>query len=252
MIANTDILAIPKGAALREPRATAATITKVPLICQPGADKAIHIRSYREEDRADICRLCCDTGFLGHPVDSLFQDRDLFAELFTRPYLDHEPECAIVAESNGQVVGYLLGSVSRHFALLQLASGFHTAAKMALRLAAGRYADHPRSREFIRWLFTAGFREQPKHPRGAAHLHWDIDKEYRGCGIARRLWQDYQQRLQAADIRKCYGAFFSHPKRRPELVYARYGFNVFDRRRTTLFEPEIADPVEVVCVCKDL
>jgi hypothetical protein len=35
----------------------------------------------------------------------LFQDRELFAELFTRPYLDHEPEWGTVAESNGQVVG---------------------------------------------------------------------------------------------------------------------------------------------------
>ncbi len=53
-------------------------------------------------------------------------------------------------------------------------------------------------------------------------------------------------------MKQCYGAFFSHPQRRPELAYARYGFTVFDRRRTTLFEPEIPDPVEVVCVCKTL
>jgi hypothetical protein len=36
------------------------------------------------------------------------------------------------------------------------------------------------------------------------------------------------------------------------MAYARYGFEVFDRRRTTLFEPEIREPVEVVCVCKSL
>jgi GNAT superfamily N-acetyltransferase len=123
---------------------------------------------------------------------------------------------------------------------------------MAMRLAAGSYANHPRSRKFVRWLFTAGFREQPKHPRGAAHLHFDIHKDYWGCGIALRLWENYEHRLRAAGIQKCYGAFFSHPRRRPELAYARYGFTVFDRCRTTLFEPELTDPVEVVCVSKDL
>jgi ribosomal protein S18 acetylase RimI-like enzyme len=251
MIANTESLVIPNGHALREHRAIARTNERT-VIRELPVEKSFRIRPYRHEDRKAICQLCCDTGFLGQPVDSLFQDRDLFAELFTRPYLDHEPEWGTVAESNGQVVAYLLGSACRHFDLLQLATGFHTATKMVWRLAAGRYANHPRSRKFVRWLFTDGFSEQPKHPRGAAHLHFDIHKDYWGCGIARRLWQDYEQRLRAADIQKCYGAFFSYPRRRPEFVYARYGFTVFDRRRTTLFEPEISEPVEVVCVHKNL
>jgi GNAT superfamily N-acetyltransferase len=251
MIANTDGLVIPNGHALRERRGIARR-DELSAIRKSQVEKSVSIRPYRHEDRKAVYRLCCDTGFLGQPVDSLFQDRDLFAELFTRPYLDYEPGWGAVAESNGQVVAYLLGSVYRHFDLLQLVTGFHTAARMALRLATGRYANHPRSRKFIRWLFTAGMGEQPKHPRGAAHLHFDIHKDYWGCGIARRLWQNYEQRLRDAGIQQCYGAFFSYPKRRPEFVYARYGFTVFDRRRTTLFEPEISEPVEVVCVSKNL
>lgn len=250
MIANTENLILNRPA-LKQPRTVATAIRTTAIARVPG-EKSLCIRPYRQDDREAICRLCCDTGFLGQPVDSLFQDRELFAELFTRPYLDHEPEWGTVAESNGQVVGYLLGSVCRHFGLLQLFAGFQTAAKMVMRLAAGRYVDHPRSRKFIRWLFTSGLYEQPKHPRGAAHLHFDIRKDFWGCGITLRLWRDYERRLRAAGIQKCYGAFFSHPGRRPELVYARYGFTVFDRRRTTLFEPEMAGPMEVVCVARDL
>lgn len=249
MIAKTDNLTLNRSA-LQERQATGTIRTAA--TARSLRDKSICIRPYRQEDRAAICQLCCDTGFLGQPMDSLFNDRELFAELFTRPYLDHEPEWGTVAESNGQVVGYLLGSICRYFGALQMLAGFHTAAKMVMRLAAGNYANHPRSRKFIRWLFTAGLYEQPKHPRRAAHLHFDIRKDYRGCGITLRLWQNYERKLRAAGIQKCYGAFFSHPGRRPELVYTRYGFTVFDRRRTTLFEPEIADPMEVVCVAKDI
>src|SRR5512135_12128 len=54
-------------------------------------EKKVRIRNYREADRSTIRRLCCDTGFLGNPVDSVFQDRELFADLFTKPYLNHEP-----------------------------------------------------------------------------------------------------------------------------------------------------------------
>ncbi len=125
---------------------------------------AVRIRPYRKSDRVEICRLCCETGFLGKPVDPMFQDRELFADLFTRPYLDYEPEWTFVAEADRQVVGYLLGSVRRDFELVLLRSGLRTTAKMLLRLASGRYARHARSRRFIRWLLTAGFREQPKHP----------------------------------------------------------------------------------------
>jgi GNAT superfamily N-acetyltransferase len=213
----------------------------------------VRIREYRPGDRATIRRLCCETGFLGHPVDPIFHDRELFADLFTNPYLNEEPEWALVAEAeDGRLVGYLLGSVRKHFDLVQMRSGFQTASKMFFRLVTGRYARHPRSRQFVKWLFATGFSEQPKHPPDAAHLHLDLEQSFRGRGIARRLWEIYEERLRAVGVTHCYGAFFSHPKRRPELVYARYGFRDFDRRKTTLFQPEISDTVEVVCVHKEL
>lgn len=215
-------------------------------------DNKVRIRPYHPTDRASVRRLCCETGFLGNPVDVLFQDRELFADLFTNAYLDHEPEWALVAEVDDRVVGYLLGAVSQHFDLTLMRSGFRTAARMLFRLATGRYAGHPRSGRFVRWLLTCGFSEQPKHPPHAAHLHWDLDRGFRGRGICVHLWNVYEQRLREAGVSRCYGAFFSHSKRRPELVYSRYGFKVFDRKPTTIFQPEIAEPLEVVCVHKDL
>lgn len=215
-------------------------------------DNTVRIRPYRASDRPAIRALCCDTGFLGKPVDALFCDRDLFADLFTNAYLDYEPDWAFVAEVDGRVIGYLLGAVSPNFDLALIRSGFRTTVKMLLRLAAGRYAEHPRSRRFIRWLLTHGFSEQPKHPAGAAHLHFDLDKGFRGRGICARMWEIYERRLQRAGMRQCYGAFFSYPRRRPESVYARYGFQIFDRKRTTIFSPEITESVEVVCIAKPL
>lgn len=217
-----------------------------------GGSAEIRIRPFRESDRETIYRLCCQTGFLGGPVDPLFRDHELFAELFTRPYLDYEADWVFIAEAHQQVIGYLLGSVRPRFDLVLLRSGLRTTTKMLLRLAGGRYSDHPRSRRFIYWLLTAGFREQPKHPANAAHLHLQVGRDHRACGVGRRLWKHYEARLQEIGVTKCYGAFYSLANRRPEVAYTRYGFRVFDRRRTTLFEPEIRGPVEVVCACKTL
>jgi len=216
----------------------------------PFLERPVRIRPYHQTDRAAIRQLCCETGYLGKPVDCLFQDRELFADLFTNAYLDHQPQWALVAESDGKFAGYLLGAVSKRFDLILMRSGLVTTVKMLLRLAAGRYSGHRRSRLFIRWLLTVGYREQPKHPPNAAHLHCDLERGFRGRGILKKLWNVYEERLRLAGVTQCYGSFFSHPHRRPEAVYARYGFTVFDRRRTTLFEPEIAEPVEVVCVAR--
>src|SRR5215472_710570 len=86
--------------------------------------RSVEIRPYRRTDRQAIRQICCDTGFLGKPVDAIFQDRELFADLFTKPYLKHEPEWAFVAEAERQVVGYLLGSAGKHFEAKLMCSGF--------------------------------------------------------------------------------------------------------------------------------
>jgi GNAT superfamily N-acetyltransferase len=146
----------------------------------------------------------------------------------------------------------LLGSVSPYFDYTLLYSGFQTTMKMMARAATGCYSRHPRTRHFIRWLLTHGYREQPRHPNHAAHLHLNLDKSCRGRGVGLRLWRAYEQQLDLAGIHDCYGAFFSWAGRHPEAVYSRMGFSVFDRKLTTIFSPEIPEPIEVVCVQKKI
>src|ERR1700720_3673516 len=72
--------------------------------------KPFLIRGYRRSDREAVRKLCCDTGFLGDPIDPVFQDRELFADFLTSYYTDHEPESSFVLEIDGEIRGYLLGS----------------------------------------------------------------------------------------------------------------------------------------------
>jgi 8-oxo-dGTP pyrophosphatase MutT (NUDIX family) len=73
-------------------------------------DKPFTIRSYRATDRAAVRRLCCETGFLGEPIDPVYEDHELFADFLTSYYTDHEPESSFVLEVEGELRGYLLGS----------------------------------------------------------------------------------------------------------------------------------------------
>src|SRR6266567_303292 len=74
------------------------------------SDKSFTIRSYRNSDRDAVRRLCCQTGFLGDPIDPVYEDRELFADFLTTYYTDHEPESCFLLEVDGEIRGYLLGS----------------------------------------------------------------------------------------------------------------------------------------------
>ncbi|MEY2575833.1 MAG: hypothetical protein QOF80_1320, partial [Verrucomicrobiota bacterium] len=52
------------------------------------SERAFTIRSYRATDRAAVRRLCCQTGFLGDPIDPVYQDNELFADFLTTYYTD--------------------------------------------------------------------------------------------------------------------------------------------------------------------
>src|SRR5438552_17978920 len=74
------------------------------------SNKSLTIRSYRPSDRDAVRRLCCQTGFLGEPIDPVYQDHELFADFLTSYYTDHESESSFVLEVDGEIRGYLLGS----------------------------------------------------------------------------------------------------------------------------------------------
>jgi GNAT superfamily N-acetyltransferase len=212
----------------------------------------VRVRQYQDLDREEVRRICCDTGFLGNPIDRMYHDRELFADLFTNPYLDYEPEWTLVAESAGRVVGYLTGSVDPHFNRTLMRSGFQTACKMVSRLITGKYSQHPRSEQFVRWVLTRGLKEQPKHPDGASHLHANLEKPWRWGALARRLLTTFESMLLAVGVNHYYAKFFSCPQRNPERLYDRLGFQIYDRMQTTIFRPEIPDTVYIICVQKRL
>jgi hypothetical protein len=212
----------------------------------------VRLRQYQDQDREEIRRICCETGFLGNPIDPIFRDRELFADLFTNAYLDNEPEWTLVAEKMGRVAGYLTGSVDPRFNRTLMMSGFQTACKMVKRSLTGEYLDHPRSEQFVRWVLSRGLMEQPRHPEGAAHLHLNLERPLRWGSVARRLLATFEGMILAAGIDRYYAKFFSCPQRNPERMYAHLGFQVYDRTGTTIFWPDITDPVNIVCIHKRL
>lgn len=184
--------------------------------------------------------VCCETAFAGGAVEPLFPDRDAFADFFTRYYTDWEPETAFVAELDDEVVGYVIGCVRpRRYAVLQpLILLLFTVPKVAWRFATGRYGKA--GRRFLRWFVTRSWRETPKAPKGAAHLHFNAVPGHRNTGAMLALFKLFYQRLQESGVDTVYGQIQTgaggEDSRRSEKLFARWGFHPYDRRRVSKFE----------------
>jgi hypothetical protein len=140
----------------------------------PASGKARHlIRPYRPEDRSALRAICADTGFLGKPIDPVFEDRELFADYLTSYYTDAEPESTYVCEFDGQVKGYLMGS---RFPKRKSRFEAWLLPKLVAR-GVWRYFMRPynaASRKYVRWILTQARQEQPYTPPNIPHFHFNI------------------------------------------------------------------------------
>jgi len=207
------------------------------------------IRSYRASDRDAVRRLCCQTGFLGEPIDPVYEDPELFADFLTTYYTDHEPESSFVLELDGQISGYLLGSrrplFNQLYAFQQnLVLGF----RALLRYR--RYND--RSRRFVRWVLSHGWREVPAAPRRVPHFHINLLPEARKMSTTRALMSAYLSYLYRQGEKRVYGQIVTFESRRGEKMFERYGFRVMNRAEITKYKAFYPESVYLSTVIKNL
>ena len=221
----------------------------MPTEDRPGA--VFRVRPYRPEDRAQVRKICGDTGFLGNPIDPVFQDRELFNDFLTSPYTDAEPECCFVLENrDGQMEGYLTASQdpARHNRYLR--SKFPGWLFRALRGFLFSY--NPPSRKYLLWLLTRGWRETPQKPKDAAHFHVNLLPRVRSVEAVRTLIDEFLKVMGKSGVRCVYGQIVTRGDRRGERMFARYGFRVTDRKEVTKFRSHSQERVFLCTVVKDL
>lgn len=212
-------------------------------------EPAYTIRSFRPSDRAAVRRLCCQTGFLGEPIDPVYEDHELFADFLTTYYTDHEPQSSFVLEVDGELKGYLLGS--RKPLVNQLYS-FQQNIVLFIRalLRCPRYNEP--SRRFIRWVVMNGWREVPAAPRRTPHFHINLLPEARKISTTRALMSAYLSYLYRCGEKRVYGQIVTFESRRGEKMFERYGFRVMNRTEITKYRAFYPESVYLSTVIKTL
>jgi L-amino acid N-acyltransferase YncA len=216
-----------------------------------GRTAGIVIRPYRDADRLVVRRICADTGFLGQPIDPIFEDRELFADYLTHYYLRVEPDASLVCEVDGEVRGYLLGCcrpiLNQTYRALTNVS---VAARAFYRCFTRPYG--PESRKFLRWVAVNAWREIPAAPRFAPHFHINLLSGARSVRHTRLLIQAFLELLYSRGHREVYGQMVTYEERRTDSLFARYGFHVMDRVELTKYRHTYPGRVFLTTLVRDL
>ena len=207
------------------------------------------IRSYRRSDREAVRKLCCETGFLGEPIDPVYEDRQLFADFLTTYYTEWEPESSFVIESKGEICGYLLGC--RKPLWNQLYS-FWQNVSLFLKALSRYFRYHERSRRFMRWTLVHGWREVPAAPRRVPHFHVNLLPDARKMSTTRALMSAYLSYLYRCGEKRVYGQIVTFESRRGEKMFERYGFKVLNRAEITKYKAFYPESVYLSTVIKTL
>jgi hypothetical protein len=212
-------------------------------------EKRFEIRKFQPGDRTRVRDLCCDTGFLGNPIDPVFEDRELFADYLTAYYTDWEPESSFVLLLNGEIRGYLLGS-RRPFR--QQCYAFYQNLSLFLRgiLRYPRY--NAASKKFVQWILRTAWKEVPAAPRRTAHFHINLLADARQVATTRALTDSYFQYLYACGEKKVYGQMVVFEDRRGTKIFERYGFKVLNKSEITKYRDVHPHPVYLCTIVKNL
>jgi hypothetical protein len=207
------------------------------------------IRSYRASDREAVRQLCCQTGFLGEPIDPVYEDNELFADFLTTYYTDKEPESSFVLEIDGEIRGYLLGSRKP---LRNQFYAFRQNIWLFFRAVARYFRYNVRSRRFIRWMISHGWREVPAAPRRTPHFHINLQPDARKMSTTRALMSAYLSYLYRSGEKRVYGQIATFAGRRGEKMFERYGFKVMNRAEITKYKAFYPESVYLSTVIKTL
>lgn len=212
------------------------------------------IRKYNplRDDQRGIGAICCDAAFLGSPIDPIFIDRSWFANAMVAPYLLWEPEHTWVAEDDGHLVGYLTASLSESFGYVRAYMlGTRILTELIPRYVTGKYDGYPRSKRFAEFIITKGLSQIPKHPQNTAHFHFNVSASHRHRGVGQRLLSAFEATLKTQGEKRYYAEVMSSARGRSERDFEALGYRIYDKVKTTVFEPEVTD-LYVLCVVRDL
>jgi ribosomal protein S18 acetylase RimI-like enzyme len=205
------------------------------------------VRPYQVSDRESVFRIGADTAYFGAPVEAYMEDRNVFLDGFYAYYTDLEPEHAWVASADGEVVGFITGCVDsrqhgRKYSRFILP-------RLVGNLFRGKYHFGRRTFEYFWGLISGLAQREFTHVDWniyPAHLHINVDANWRGYKLGQRLMQAYLDQLRHLGIRGVYLDTTSLNETACRM-YEKFGFCILDSRPVRYWSRRFNKPVKNLC-----
>jgi acetyltransferase (GNAT) family protein len=214
-------------------------------------DATFVTRPYEPKDRDAVRGICCQTGLLGDPIDTVFSDHELFADYLTSYYTDWEPESTWVGEVDGEVVGYV--TACKRWNLNKLWSIWivpKLGSRVLAQLLRGSY--DAKDKKFLKWILSRGKGESPITPKRSAHFHFNARKEHRRMHMMRDLLVTMLDEFTKAGVPRIHGQMSTFENKRSDQLFEYFGWKVIDKKKVTKYADVTDREVYLTTVVKDL
>lgn len=194
----------------------------------------IIIRPYRQEDRPLVREIAWDTALMGEPAALFFDGKEVFIDFLTGYFLDYEPESCFVAQVNGKVSGYLLGT--RDSVLLSRVFRDKIFFPLLLRAVKKGILLKKKNLIFLAKCLGAILRGEFKMPDFSreypATLHINLNRESRGKGCGSKLMAVFFDYLLDSKVSGVHLATMSETGAR---FFAKQGLRLLHKGKRSYF-----------------
>jgi ribosomal protein S18 acetylase RimI-like enzyme len=205
------------------------------------------VRPYQKSDREAVFRIGADTAFFGAPIEAYMEDRNLFLDAFYAYYTDVEPEHAWVASVDSKVVGFITGCVDSRAQSNKYMR--FILPRLLAKVFTGKYKVGRRTFGYFSGLFGGFIRREFPHADWKiypAHLHINVDSDWRGYKLGQRLMQAYLDQLKSLGIQGVYLDTTTLNEAACRM-YEKFGFRIIDARPFRYWSRWFKKPVQNLC-----
>ncbi len=195
------------------------------------------IRAFKPADRPMIRKIFKDTAFHSESYNHFFDDGEWLADIMTSGYTDFEPESSFVAEQNGDIIGYLTGTLDT--ARYERRWVFRILPRVALRFFSGGTWINARAWSFFLNGFKSGLKREQKIPKNLvrdypAHFHINLSAQARGGGVGTKLAERFFAHMKSRDVLS--GHVRTATKEPRQRFFASLGFQPLITSKLTLWK----------------
>ncbi|MBL7151626.1 MAG: hypothetical protein ISS32_01395 [Candidatus Omnitrophica bacterium] len=194
----------------------------------------IIIRPYRQEDRLLVREIAWNTALMGEPAALFFDGKEVFTDFLTGYFLDYEPESCFVAQVNGRVSGYLLGT--RDSVLLSRVFRDKILPRLLLRAIRKGIFLKKKNLIFLAKCLRAILRGEFKMPDFSreypATLHINLNRESRGKGCGSKLMIVFFDYLLNSKVS---GVHLATMSEKGACFFEKHGFGLLHKGKRSYF-----------------